>query len=148
MHLHFIQTATWTPPHDGVSPMEVVGSFLTNLFQVLNGETYSQLPKRYNDDLSQFSCSPTTPLSPQPEEEFVNVLHSALDFTQGELIGLVLRIYGGPPEPFELLHCDNYTTEDDVKLFMKRVYQHPRRYLVLEVNHLPFQLQEVGNSLR
>ena len=122
--------------------MEAVGSFLTNLFQVLNREIFCPLPKRYDDDLAEFSHSPT--LSPYPELTFVDVLHSALDFTQGELIGLVLRIYGGPPEPFELLHCDNYTTEDDVKLFIKRVCQHPRRYLVLEVNQLPFQLQEVG----
>ena len=142
-----IQTVRWTPPHDGVSPMEVVGAFLTNLFQVLNRQAFFPLPKRYNDDLAEFSHSPTTPLSPHPEEEFVNILHSALNFTQGELIGLVLRIYGGPPEPFELLHCNHFTTEDDVKLFMKRVYQHPRQYLVLEVNHLPFQLQEVGDSL-
>ena len=141
---HTTKIVRWIPASDDVSPMEAVGSFLTNLFQVLNRQAFSPLPKRYNDDLAEFSHSPTTPLSPHPEEEFVNVLHSALDFTQGELIGLVLRIYGGPPEPFELLHCNCSTTEDDVKLFMKRIHQHPRQYLVLEVNHLPFQLQEVG----
>ena len=141
---HTTKIVRWIPASDDVSPMEAVGSFLTNLFQVLNRQAFSPLPKRYNDGLAEFSHSSTTPLSPHPEEEFVNVLHSALDFTQGELIGLVLRIYGGPPEPFELLHCNCSTTEDDVKLFMKRIHQHPRQYLVLEVNHLPFQLQEVG----
>ena len=141
---HTTKIVRWKPAGNDVSPMEAVGSFLTNLFQVLNRQTFSQLPKRYNDDLAEFSHSPTTPLSPHPEEEFVNVLHSALGFTQGELIGLILRIYGGPPEPFELLHCTGSTTEDDVKLFMKRIHQHSRQYLVLEVNHLPFQLQEVG----
>ena len=134
-----MQTARWK---SHASPMEVVGSFLSNVFQLYNRESHS-LPKRYRDDLSQFCSSQMTPLSPQHEEEFVNVLHIALDFTHRELVGLVLRIYGGPPEPFEILHCKSSTTEDDVKLFMKRVHRHPRQYLVLEVNHLPFQLQEV-----
>ena len=144
---HTTKIVRWIPAGKDVSPMEAVGSFLTNLFQVLNRQAFSPLPKRYSDDLAEFSHSPTTPLSPHPEEEFVNVLHGALDFTQGELIGLVLRIYGGPPEPFELLHCNCSTTEDDVRLFMKRIHQHPRHYLVLEVNHLPFQLQEVGTYI-
>ena len=139
-----MQVATWIPQGDDVSPMEVVGSFLSHVFQIIfNRESPHPLPKRYRDDLSQFSSSPTAPLSPQHEEEFVNVLHIAPDFTHSDLVGLVLRIYGGPPEPFEILHCKSSTTEEDVKLFMKRVHRHPRQYLVLEVNHLPFQLQEV-----
>ena len=137
----------WKPPGDDASPMEVVGSFLSNVFQLYNRESPHSLPKRYRDDLSQFSSSQMTPLSPQHEEEFVNVLHIALDFTHSELVGLVLRIYGGPPEPFEILHCKSSTTEEDVKLFMKRVHRHPRQYLVLEVNHLPFQLQEVETNV-
>jgi len=139
---HTVKVATWIPPHDDTSPMEVVGSFLSNVFQIFNRESPHPLPKRYQDDLSQFSSSKTTPLSLQ-HEEFVHVLHIALDFTHSELVGLLLRIYGGPPEPFEVLHCTSSTTEEDVKLFMKRVHRHPRKYLVLEVNHLPFQLQEV-----
>jgi len=144
---HTIQVARWNPPGDDVSPMEVVGSFLSSVFQVFNGESPHSLPKRYRDDLSQFSSSQTTPLSPQYEEEFSNFLHSALDFSHSELVVLVLKIYGGPPEPFETLHCKSSTTEEDVKLFMKRVNRHSRQYLVLEVNHLPFQLQEVEANM-
>ena len=143
-----MQVARWIPPGDDVSPMEVVGSFLSNVFQIFNRGSLHSLPKRYRDDLSQFSSSQTTPLSPQHEEELLNVLHIALDFTHSELVGLVLRIYGGPPEPFEILHCKSSTTEEDVKLFMKRVHQHPRQYLVLEINHLPFQLQEVDSNVK
>ena len=138
-----MQAATWIPVGDEVSPMEVVGSFLSNVFQHYNGESPHSLPKRYRDDLSQFSSSQATPLSPHHEEEFVNILHIALDFTHSELVGLVLKIYGGPPEPFEMLHCKSSTTEEEVKLFMKRVHHHPRQYLVLEINHLPVQQQEV-----
>jgi len=128
---------------DKASPMELVGSFLSNMFQIFSREAPHSLPKRYRNDLSQFSSSHKAPLSPQHEEELLNVLHIALDFTHSELVGLILRIYGGPPEPFEALHCKSSTTEEDVKLFMKRVHRHPRQYLVLEVNRLPFQLQEV-----
>lgn len=137
---HTMQTAMWKSVHNDLAPMNVVGSFLNSLFQVLNREASHSLPMRYSHDFSQPTSSQT--FSPQPEEKFV--LHSALNFTQGELIGLVLRIYGGPPEPFEVLHCNNFTTEEEVKLFMKRIYHHPRQYLVLEFNHLPFQLQEVA----
>lgn len=136
-----MQTAMWKPVGNDLAPMNVVGSFLSSLLQVFNREASHSLPMRYTDDFSQLSSSQTMPFSPPPEEKFV--LHSALNFTQGELIELVLRIYGGPPEPFELLHCNAFTAEEEVKLFMKRVYQHPRQYLVLEFNHLPFQLQEV-----
>ena len=138
---HTMQTAMWKPVGNDLAPMNVVGSFLSSLLQVFNREASHSLPMRYTDDFSQLSSSQTMPFSPPPEEKFV--LHSALNFTQGELIELVLRIYGGPPEPFELLHCNAFTAEEEVKLFMKRVYQHPRQYLVLEFNHLPFQLQEV-----
>ena len=136
-----MQTAMWKPVGNNLAPLNVVGSFLSSLLQVFNRETSHSLPMRYTDDFSQLSSSQTIPFSPPPEKKFV--LHSALNFTQGELVELVLRIYGGPPEPFELLHCNSFTTEEEVKLFMKRVYQHPRQYLVLEFNHLPFQLQEV-----
>ena len=137
-----MQVPFWKSPDDDASPMKVVGSFLRKVFQ----KSHS-LPKRYRDDLSHFSSSQTTPLSSKHEEEFVNVLHTALDFTHSGLVGLVLRIYGGPPEPFEILHCKSSTTEEDVKLFMKRVHHHPRQYLVLEVNHLPFQIQEVETNM-
>jgi len=143
---HTMQVARRVPLDDDVSPMEVVGSFLRNMFQTFNRKSPHSLPKRYRDDLSQVSSSQTTPLSPQCKE-FVNVLHIAHDFTHSELVGLVLKIYSGPPEPFEILHCKSSTTEEDVKLFMKRVHRHPRRYLVLEVNHLPFQLQEVEANM-
>ena len=139
---HTTQTAMWKPVGNDLAPMNVVGSFLSSLFQVLNREASHSLPMRYSDAFSLPTSSQTMTFSQQPEEKFV--LHSALNFTQGELVGLVLRIYGGPPEPFELLHCNNFTTEEEVKLFMKRVYHHPRQYLVLEFNHLPFQLQEVA----
>ena len=139
-----MQIVQQLPAGDAVSPMKVVGDFVNNLFQVFNRESPPSLPKRYKDELSQFSSSKTVQISSQPEYKFVNVLHSALGFTQGELVGLVLRIYGGPPEPFELLHCNCSTTENEIRLFMKRVHQHPRCYLVIEVNHLPFQLQEVS----
>ena len=107
------------------SPMDVAGSFLEELFkqQCIN------------------SC-----LLPTCYERAVNILHRVPSYSQSQLIRLVLSIYGGPPSAFEVLHCKPSTTEQDLKLFMERVAQHPRQYLVLEVNHLPYQLQEVGET--
>ena len=114
------------------SPMDVVGLFLN---QVFTSKEISPLPTRL---LHSRSSSPSSHLT--------NILHSAPGFTQSQLIRLILQIYGGPPEVFEVLHCKPATTEQELKIFMRRVTQtlkQPRQYLVLEVNQLPYNLQEV-----
>ena len=118
------------------SPMDVAGSFLKELFNQEHMHNCT-LPTCYERDLdSNFVHY----ISSKP----VNILHSAFCYSQTQLIRLILGIYGGPPGTFEVLHCKPSTTEQELKLFMERVAQHPQQYLVLEVNHLPYQLQEVG----
>ena len=110
------------------SPMDEVSSFLHKLF---SEEELSQslLPKR---------C--TTSHMP-------NVLHSCPGCSQSLLIELIIRIYNGPPEAFEIFHCSSTTTEQDLRLFVKRMVKHARHYLFLEVSKLPYQLQEVCPTL-
>ena len=120
------------------SPMDVVGSFLRELFNQEHMQRCIQ-PMCYRRG---FDSNIIHHVSSKP----VNFLHSAFGYSQSQLIRLVLGIYGGPPGTFEVLHCKPLTTEQELKLFMERVAHHPRQYLVLEVNHLPYQLQEVGEN--
>ncbi len=122
--------------------MDAVGLFLQHLFD--NGEVELReclLPHRYNPKLSIQSSSS----SGMPKlDELPHVLHKAPGYNQNQLIRLIVEIYGGPPEAFEVLHCRPTTSEQDLKLFIKRISKHPSRmYLILEVNSLPYQLQEV-----
>ena len=74
----------------------------------------------------------------------VEVLHSAPDFSQGELISVVARIYDGRlPWPFEFFRCHENTTMHQLKLFITRANNHPLTFAILGVNLLPIKLQEV-----
>ena len=112
--------------------MDIVGSFLDQryLFDQAKVEEWS-LPVRYNRKYASL---------PQAN----NVLYNATGYTQSELVRLILGLYGGPPEAFEFLHCKPATTEQELRLLMKRAIHHPRLYLIAEVNNLPYQLQEVN----
>ena len=115
--------------------MDLVGSFLNQryLFDQVEVKQWS-LPVRYKKNASL----------PQAN----NVLYNATGCTESELVGLILGLYGGPPEAFEFLHCKPTTTEQELRLLMKRAVQHPRLYLLAEVNNLPCQLQEVNGKYR
>lgn len=121
--------------------IEVVGSFLHYLF----------LDKEYNKKLP-YRCCETLIHMTSPTASIVDVSHDYLysvpGFNQGKLTRLVLGIYGGPPEPLEFLRCCQTTTEEDLHVFMKRVQSHPRKYIILQVNHLPYHLQEVRNHAK
>ncbi len=58
---------------------------------------------------------------------------------------LIISIYGGVPEAFEVFHCRATTTEEELRLFLspQRATKRPFQYLILEVNRLPYPLQEV-----
>ena len=113
--------------------MEIVGSFLDHRYQV-EVKKWS-LPVR---------CKKKYAHLPQAN----NVLYNATGYTESELVRLILGLYGGPPEAFEFLHCEPTTTEQELRLLMKRAIHHPRLYLLAEVNNLPYQLQEVNGKYR
>ena len=106
--------------------MRVVGTFLGMVFN------NHSLPKRCGENVSRHSSSDPTQL-----------LHYCPRYSQLQLICLIISIYDGVPEAFEVFHCHPSSTEEEIRLFLKRVAKHPLQYLILEVNLLPFRLQEV-----
>ena len=71
------------------------------------------------------------------------LLHYTPGYSQSQLIRLICVLYNGVPECYEVFHCRPSTTQEELCLFMKRIRYHPSTYLVLQVNRLPFHLQEV-----
>lgn len=120
-------------------PVKIVGAFLNFLF-----EDHS-LPHR---------CCRSSASSPllRPRsltgslsfvQEFVQLLHFCPGYTQDRLIRVIVGLYSGVPESFEVFHCRSNTTEEELNLFLKRAAKFPLQYLILEVNKLPYKLQEV-----
>ena len=74
----------------------------------------------------------------------MEVLHSALNFSQGELISVIVSIYGGRlPQSYEFFRCHVNTTTHELKLFLTRAINHPMTFIILGVDLLPVKLQEV-----
>jgi len=113
--------------------MVIVGEFLQMVF-----DNHS-LPKRRGESFSR--PHPTSHLSLLPEP--TQVLHYCPGYSQAQLICLIISIYNGVPEAFEIFRCHPSSTEEELRVFLKRVAEHPLQYLILEVNRLPFKLQEV-----
>jgi len=122
----------------GNTPMHLVGSFLAALFRNFELSSHSLKRRRPSTLISRSSSSQST-----------HFLHSCQGFTQSQLLRLIISIYGGVPEVFEVFHCRQNTTEEDLKLFLnpKRATKRPFQYLILEVNRLPYQLQEVCDTV-
>ena len=115
------------------APMHVVGRFLGTVFN------NHSLPKRCGEGLSRPRSVSRLSFSPEPSQ----LLHHCPGYSQAQLIRLIVSIYDGVPEAFEVFHCRPSSTEEELGLFLKRAAKHPLQYLVLEVNRLPFRLQEV-----
>ena len=115
--------------------MHVVGEFLREVFSnhSLPKHCHSCKSLSWPHSISQLS------FMPEPSQQ----LHYCPGYLQAQLIRLIISIYNGVPEAFEIFHCHPTSTEEDFSLFLKRVAKHPLQYLVLEVNRLPFKLQEV-----
>ena len=118
----------------GSTPMHLVGAFLSALFE--------------NSDLSTNSLKRVrtgSTISRSMSQQSTHILHSCQGFTPGEILRTVIGIFGDVPEPFEVFHCRSTVTEEELRLFLnpKRATKRPFQYLILEVNKLPYQLQEV-----
>ena len=77
-----------------------------------------------------------------------SVLYACTDCTQYQLISLIVSIYRGAPEVYEILHCQPSTSREELSRFInpgRHTVQkkQPSIYLFLEVNLLPCELQEV-----
>ncbi len=116
-------------------PMHTIGKFLGILFWE------HPLPRRSDSapllrtrSLTSFSLS----------HDFTQLLHYCPRYSQSQLIQTLVGICSGVPEAFEVFRCRQSTTEGELTLFLKRAARHSLRSVVLEVNKLPFKLQEVG----
>ena len=83
--------------------------------------------------------STTTSVATTPADTLFSVSNSG----HSTLFYLVLTVFGRAPEPFEYIKCSPATTEEELKIFMKRILQHPGMYIILHVDCLPHFLQEV-----
>lgn len=111
------------------SSIFVVGLFLNNLFESNQCLEAKGLAQRYNWNGKAKQCD-------------TDIL-VAKNYDQQKLIHLIVSIYNGIPEHFDILRCHSAISEHDLKTFMQRVLLIPRLYTILEVNCLSFELQEV-----
>ena len=116
------------------TPMHIVGEFIALLFEQLSSD---KLKKR-------------RPCVEHSSVQATYILHSLPGYSQSEIMRLIIQIYGGVPEFFEVLRCQNITTKEDLRLFLNpmRATKQPFQYLVLEVNRLSYHVQEVRNRNR
>ena len=112
-------------------PMLVVGQFLNVLL------VDHTLPHRH----STFSVSHRR--HPSATTCFAQPLYYCPTYSQMDFLRLILSVFSGIPEAYQVLRCLKTTTEEDLSLFLKMVERHHTHYLVLNVNKLPFKLQEV-----
>ena len=124
----------WRDIIDNYNSMEIVGGFLGDLLQ------NHTLPKRSTKVIRRLSSVTQFPGMSDANQ----FLHHAPKYRQSQLVRLIVNIYGGVPESFEVFHCRSSSTQEELSLFLERVERRPLRYLILEVNRLPFGLQEVG----
>lgn len=117
------------------TPMHVVGRFLSALFQNSDLSTNSLKRRRASSAFTHTMSQQST-----------HILHSCKNFTPSQLLRTIIGVFGGVPEPFEVFHCRPTVTEEELRLFLNpaRATKHPFQYLILEVNKLPYQLQEVS----
>ena len=114
------------PPTETSSSIEIVGYYMKKIFESNYSLETEHLAQRYE-------------LPVELEQDIL----IAKQYDQQKLIHLIISIYNGIPEHFDILRCCSTTTEHDLNSFMRRVLLIPRLYLILEVNRLSFELQEV-----
>ena len=120
---------------DASVPLRICGIFMDEMFK------HSDM--KYSDkDWVMYPIGSRRSLSYSTQS--VEVLHSALNFSQAELISVIISIYHERlPQPYEFFRCHQNTTTHELKLFLTRAINHPLTFMILGVNLLPVKLQEV-----
>ena len=52
--------------------------------------------------------------------QYQETVHSAPNYDNGQLLLLLIQLYDGIPESYEVFHCDEDSIEEDLKLFLDR----------------------------
>ena len=127
--------------NDASVSLRICGIFMDEMFK--HPDIVECSPQKYSDKdrLMYPACSRRSLLH---STDSMEVLHSALNFSQGELISVIVSIYDGRlPQPYEFFRCHENTTMHELKLFLTRAITHPLTFIILGVNLLPVKLQEV-----
>ena len=121
-------------------PLKVCGMFLDALFK--HSEIVDFSPQKYNNAHCLIHSTLRRPKLHSSDS--MEVLHSAPNFSQGELISIIVNIYQGRlPQSYEFFRCHENSTAHQLKLFLTRATNHPLTFVILGVNSLPINLQEV-----
>ena len=119
------------------SPMLIVGMFLSVL---LLSHT---LPRRCSVNKDKALSLPGHGHIRNFSSYLAQPLYFCPTYSQTDFLCLILNLFNGIPESYQVLRCQATTTEEELGLFLKRVERHKDHYLMLDVNRLPFNLQEV-----
>ncbi len=119
------------------SPMLVVGQFLNVLLQ--DHTLPKQLLLSSRETISFPRHRAATKISNQP-------LYFCPTYSHASRLCFILEVFSRIPEPYQVLRCQATTSEEELELFLKRAQTQTNHYLVLNVNKLPFKLQEVSGE--
>ena len=116
------------PPDSQEPPMLMVGQFLNILLKehsIFSPDLMS-MPRHH---VSSTICN-------QP-------LYFCSSYSNANCLRFILEIFSKIPEAYQVLRCQTTTSEEELELFLKRALTQPNYYLLLDINKLPFKLQEV-----
>ena len=83
------------------------------------------------------------PLMEGPLDDFNVLLHSC---SHKNIVPTILKTFDGVPHPFQIFRCHSLTTEEELSVFLQRASKNTCQHLILEINRLPFQVQEVHTN--
>ena len=128
-------------PNDASVSLRICGIFMDEMFK--HSDKVDCSPQIYSDrDRLMHPVRGRRSLLYSTDS--VEVLHSALNFSQGELISIIVSIYDERlPQPYEFFRCQEDTSIHELKLFLTRAINHPLTFIILGVDLLPVKLQEV-----
>ena len=120
------------------TPFEVIGVFLEDLLKKDEISNHV-LPKRVKQDHKTL--------------EVGGILHIAMEFTQSDIMKLLLTISKCLPENYDIFYCGPHTTTQDLNLFIDRCREFGcsssskwREFYFLEINKLLYEHQEVCST--
>ena len=115
-------------PTSADNPFELCGKLLEVLVSDRNAANYLYPKRRMMAEI------------PMPEG---HIVHGAHKFSPDQVFRLLLQIYQGLPESFEVMRCTSVTSREDLDLFLQRavVFQ-SRTFVMVNVDRLSTNLQE------
>ena len=120
-------------PTSADNPFELCGKFLEVLVSDHNAANYLYPKRRMMAEIPMAEI-------PMPEG---HIVHGAHKFSPDQVFRLLLQIYQGLPESFEVMRCTSITSREELDLFLQRavVFQY-RTFVMVNVDRLSTNLQE------